>query len=113
MEETKRPFSEEELFDPMTEKLFAAYVQRYRHAAIGSLAKGIAHNLNGVLQILSMRTELLQGALLKEEEMAIPAVHQKVGQCFEQVQKMKTMIEILIQKGIHDDAGWTPEDQSQ
>ena len=103
MEETKRPFSEEELFDPLTEKLFAAYVQRYRYAAIGALTKGVAHNLNGVLQILSMRTELLQGALLKGEEMAIPAVLQKVGQCFEQVQKMKTMIETLIQKGIHDE----------
>jgi C4-dicarboxylate-specific signal transduction histidine kinase len=103
MVQEKEVFSEEEMFDPLTEKLFAAYVQRYRYAAIGSLTKGVAHNLNGVLQILSMRTELLQGSLLKEGEMAIPAVHQKVGHCFEQIQKMKTMIEVLIQKGIHDD----------
>ncbi len=103
MVQEKEVFAEEEMFDPLTEKLFAAYVQRYRYAAIGSLTKGVAHNLNGVLQILSMRTELLQGSLLKEGEMAIPAVHQKVGKCLEQIQKMKTMIEVLIQKGIHDD----------
>jgi len=103
MTEAKGIFSEEEGFDPLTEKLFAAFIQRYRGAAIGSLTKGIVHNLNGALQILSMRTELLQGALMKEGEKAIPTVHQKVGQCLEQIQKMKTMIEVLIQKGIHDD----------
>ena len=103
MTEAKGTFSEEEGFDPLTEKLFAAFIQRYRDAAIGSLTKGIAHNLNGALQILSMRTELLQGALMKEGEKDIPTAHQKIGQCLEQIQKMKTMIEVLIQKGIHDD----------
>jgi signal transduction histidine kinase len=108
MEEPKGTFAEEERYDPQTEKLLTAFIQRYRHAAIGSLVTGIVHNLNGALQILSMRTDLLQGALMKEGEKAIPTVHQKVGQCLEQIQKMKTMIEDLIQKGVHDD-----EDGSQ
>jgi hypothetical protein len=30
-------------------------------------------------------------------------VHEKAAQCLDQVQKMKTMIEVLIQKGVHDD----------
>jgi two-component system NtrC family sensor kinase len=103
MGQEKEVFPEKETFDPLMEKFVAAYVQRYRHAAIGSLTEGIAHNLNGVLQILSMRTELLQGSLMTQGESDIPAVHQKVGQCFDQIQKMKTMVEALVQKGIHDD----------
>ena len=103
MEEEGGFLPEDEVFDPLMEKLLAAFTQRYRHAAIGSLVKGVAHNLNGVLQILSMRTELLQGALMKEGDHGISSVHQKIGKCLEQVQKMKTMIEGLIQKGIHDD----------
>ena len=103
MAREKEVFPEKEGFDPLTEKVIDAYIHRYRHAAIGSLTEGIVHNLNGVLQILSMRTELLQGSLMKPGESDIPTIHQKVGQCFDQIQKMKTMIESLAQKGIHDD----------
>jgi two-component system NtrC family sensor kinase len=103
MAQEKEVFPDNERFDLLTEKVISAYIQRYRHAGIGSLTEGIVHNLNGVLQILSMRTELLQRSLMRPEESDIPAVHQKVGQCFDQIQKMKTMVEGLVQKGIHDD----------
>ena len=103
MAQEKEVLPEEESLEPLMEKFVAAYIRRYRHTGLGSLIEGIAHNLNGVLQILSMRTELLQGALIKQGEMDIPALHQKVGQCFEQIQKMKTMVEVMVQKGIHDD----------
>ena len=93
MAQEREVFPDNERFDPLTEKVISAYIQRYRHAGIGSLTEGIVHNLNGVLQILSMRTELLQRSLLGSEESDIPAVHQKVGQSFEQIQKMKTMVE--------------------
>ena len=43
------------------EKLFAAFLDRYRHSTLGLFIKGIIHNLNGSLQILSMQLELLQG----------------------------------------------------
>ncbi len=49
-----------------TEKLFSAFLDRYRYSTLGSFVRGIIHNLNGSLQILSMQMELLQGALLKE-----------------------------------------------
>jgi signal transduction histidine kinase len=103
MAQEREVFPENERFDPLTEKVISAYIRRYRHAGIGSLTEGIVHNLNGVLQILSMRTELLQRSLMGPEESDIPAIHKKVGQCFEQIQKMKTMVEVLVQKGIHDD----------
>jgi signal transduction histidine kinase len=103
MAQEKEVLREKESLEPLMEKFVAAYIQRYRHAGLGSLIEGIAHNLNGALQILSMRTELLQGALMKQGEMDIPTLHQKVGQCFEQIQRMKTMVEVLVQKGIHDD----------
>jgi signal transduction histidine kinase len=103
MERERETFGGGEAWDPLAERLLTAFVRQYRHAAVGSLVKGIVHNLNGALQILSMRTELLQGALMKEENRLIPSVHQKAAQCLEQVQKMKTVIEVLIQKGVHDD----------
>jgi signal transduction histidine kinase len=102
MDVLKSHFPEDAL-DPMTEKLVVAFLERYRHASIGSLVGGIAHNFNGALQILSMRTELLQGVLLKAGDQVPETIHQSVVHCLDQIQKMKTMIETLIQKGIHDD----------
>ena len=103
MAQQKEVFLGKHPLDPLMENLVSAYVQRYRHAAVGSLTEGIVHNLNGALQILSMQTELLQGSLMRQGEVDIPSVYQKAGQCFEQIQKMKTILEGLVQKGIHDD----------
>jgi len=86
-----------------TEKLFSAILDRYRYSALGSLLTGVIHNLSGSLQILSMRMELLEGALPKEGEKITPSVKEKVSQCLEQMEKLKAMLEVLIQKGIHED----------
>ena len=88
---------------PQNEKLFAAFLDRYRHSTLGSFIRGIIHNLNGSLQILSMQMELLQGALLKEEDRISPSLNAKLDQCLEQMDKLKAMVEVLMQKGIHDD----------
>ncbi len=81
------------------EKLFAAFLDRYRHSTLGLFIKGIIHNLNGSLQILSMQMELL----LKEGNGIGPSLNAKLEQCLEQMDKLKAMVEVLIQKGIHDD----------
>jgi signal transduction histidine kinase len=85
------------------DKLFSAFVDRYRYSALGFLAKGVCHNLNGALQILSMQMELLQGLALKEgEKLSIP-ISTKIEKCVEQVERMKGLIETLIQKSHHDE----------
>ncbi len=55
----------EETLSREMEKLLEALVDQSREASLGLLASGIIHNLNGTLQILSMKLELLQGALRK------------------------------------------------
>lgn len=85
------------------EKLFLAFLDRYRYSTLGSFVRGIIHNLNGSLQILSMQMELLQGALLKEGDRTRPSLNSKMLQCQEQLDKLKVMVEVLLQKGIHDE----------
>lgn len=94
--------------DPLTlanqvDKLFSAYVDRYRYSALGFLVRGVSHNLNGALQILSMQMELLQGLVLKEGEKLPPPVTTRVEKCVEQIGKMKGLVETLIQKSSHDE----------
>lgn len=84
-------------------KLIAAFIERYRYSALGELVKGIIHNLNGSLQILSMQIELLQRMLVREGEKIPPAIQGQVSQCLEQLEKFKELIEVLIEKGIHDE----------
>jgi len=86
-----------------TEKLFSAFLDRYRYSTLGSFVRGIIHNLNGSLQILSMQMELLQGALVKEGDKISPSLNVKMAQCQEQLDKVKAMVEVLLQKGIHDE----------
>jgi len=91
------------LANQQVDKLFSAYVDRYRYSALGFLVRGVSHNLNGVLQILSMQMELLQGLALKEgEKLSIP-ISTKIEKCVEQVERMKGLVETLIQKSSHDE----------
>ena len=88
-----------------TDKLFSAFLDRYRQSTLGSFVRGIIHNLNGSLQILSMQMELLQGALLKEGDKINPSLNGKMAQCQEQLDKLKAVVDILMQKGAHDEDG--------
>jgi signal transduction histidine kinase len=92
-----------EAFDPQTEKLISAFIERYRFSALGVLTKGVIHNLNGILQVLSMRMEFLQGALIKEDEKVRSGIHLKIDPCQEQMEKLKGVMETLILKSIHDE----------
>ena len=95
--------SENYILLSQTEKLFSAFLDRYRNSTLGSLVKGIIHNLNGSLQVLSVQLELLQGTLLKEGDKISPSLNVKTGQCLEQLDKMRALVETLMEKGAHDD----------
>jgi len=94
---------EDRILLSQTEKLFSAFLDRYRDSTLGSLVKGIIHNLNGSLQILSVQLELLQRALLKEGDKISPSLNVKADQCLEQLDKMRALLETLMERGIHDD----------
>ena len=85
------------------EKLLAAFIDRYRYSNLGTLVKGIIHNLNGSIQILSMQMELLQRMLAKEGKKIPPGIQDQMEQCLEQIDSFKAMVEILIQEGAHED----------
>jgi hypothetical protein len=54
------------------DRLLAVLIEQSKASTIGSLVKGIVHNLNGSLQILSMRMEILQRFLVQEGIQAKP-----------------------------------------
>jgi signal transduction histidine kinase len=85
------------------DQLLSAFFDRYRYSALGSVVKGIVHNLNGSLQVLSMQMELLDGMLAKEVYQTNPSIHTKMAKCQGHIDQLKGMLEILIQKGSHDD----------
>jgi signal transduction histidine kinase len=85
--------------DPQVQKLLFAFIDRYRNSTLGALLKGIVHNLNGSLQILSMQMELLQRTLPPKEN----RVQEQMEKCLGQIDKFKGMLDLLIQKGVHDE----------
>jgi signal transduction histidine kinase len=100
--------AEKQAFFSHPEKLFTAFLDQYRSATLGSLVKGIVHNLNGSLQILSLHMELLQRALLQEGGKSAPLIQEKVAQSLDQMDKLRTMIEVLTQSAIREEQE-TPE----
>ncbi len=88
---------------PEAEKIFAAFIERYREATLGSLVKGLIHNLNGSLQILSMQMEMLQRIVAKEKEKISAAIPEQINQCLSQIDRFKVLIEELIPKGMIDE----------
>jgi len=90
---------EDAFFDPQAQKLLAAFIDRHRAATLGSLLKGIVHNLNGSLQVLSMQMELLQRMLPQGED----KMQGQMEKCLGQIDRFKGMLELLIRKGIHEE----------
>jgi len=103
MGDEKNFYREGKFLHPETEKLFRAYIDRSRYSALGTLVKGVVHNLNGSLQVLSMQMELLQGMVSKEAEKANPSAPKKIEKCLEHIDELKGMVEMLIRKGNHDE----------
>ena len=85
-----------------TQKIVSAFIDHHRYATLGSLVKGIIHNLNGSLQILLMHMELL-GRMLEGKDRNPDQIHNKMEQCLRQVDKLKSIIEGLVTKAKHDE----------
>lgn len=81
------------------QKFLSAFIDRYRYSTLGELLKGIVHNLNGSLQVLSMQMELLQRMLVPEGD----KIKNQVERCVGQIDKFKGMLDLLAQKGIRDE----------
>ena len=88
---------------PQAEKLLSAFIERYRHATLGRLLQGVLHNLNGALQILSMQMELLERMAVRQEGGVSPEVQGQIAKCLEQLDKFQVILDVLLQKGVHDD----------
>lgn len=86
------------------DKLLAAAIAQYKSSVLGTLVKGIVHNLNGSLQILSMRLELLQRLLGQEKGDPLRSAREQADQGLKQIDQFRGMIEVLMRKGIHDEA---------
>jgi len=98
---SKKTIKNSSPLDP--EKLLSAYIERYRESTLGALIKGIAHNLNGSIQILSMQMELLQRMIAREENKIPAGMPDQMEQCLEQIDKFKALVEILTRKGMHEE----------
>jgi len=86
-----------------SEKLLAIVIDQYKMSVMGTLIKGIVHNLNGSLQILSMRMELLQRLMVREKGEITPGFRDQMGQCLSQIDQFRNLIEILMKKAAHDE----------
>ncbi len=85
------------------DKLFSYLRNRSRSSRIGSFISGIAHNLNGSIQILSMQIEMLQGMISANGAKDLPAIQHKIDQCLSQVERMKSILEGLTSGGYSDE----------
>lgn len=92
-----------------TEKLFDALLHHCQLSSLGALVRGIIHNFNGSIQILSMQMELIQGMLANGKEEKSLRLLTKLEQCLGQIDRMKGMIEILSKKGDQRD-NLTPQE---
>ncbi len=85
------------------EKLLAAFIDRYRSSTLGAFVKGIIHNLNGSIQILSMQMELMQRMLTRAGDKIPPPIQDQAERCLEQIDHFKALVDILIQKANRED----------
>jgi signal transduction histidine kinase len=88
----------EDSLSAQDQRFLSAFIERYRLSGLGELLKGIVHNLNGSLQVLTMQMELLQRMIPKENR-----IQDQMENCLGQVGKFKGMLDLLIQKGIRDE----------
>jgi signal transduction histidine kinase len=102
---TKRvaPGGPEKELHSQAKKLLSAYIARYRHATLGRLLQGVLHNLNGALQILSMHMELLERMAGRQEGGASPEIQDQIAKCLEQVDQFQVILDVLLQKTVHDE----------
>ena len=93
-----RRSSNQEILLLQEEKLLLTFFDLYRNSGLRPFVRGIVHNLNGHLQVLSMHIELIQDLLTKAGEKIHPSVSGKVERCLGEVEKMKALLETLSQR---------------
>ena len=103
MSEGSVPSSRKEALFSCPDKLFQAFLNRYRYSILGALVKGVVHNLNGTLQVLSLHMELLQRAAIQEGPASFPLIQEKIAQCLGQVEKLRSMVDGLMQRGMREE----------
>lgn len=86
-------------------KVLDAIIDRYRYSTLGSLIKGIVHNLNGSLQILSMRMEILQRMLSQGKENNAQIARLQLEECLDQIEQFRALIGVLIKKANQNEQG--------
>ncbi len=96
-QESLSPAREEFFSQP--DRLFSAFREYFRDASLGTFVRGIVHNLNGSLQVLSMQIELLRRTGMKDETTKGTPSCAKLEKCMDQIEKMKAMLETLMRRG--------------
>ena len=80
------------------EKLLLTFVDLYRSSGLSPYIRGVIHNLNGHLQVVSMHIEVMQDLLTRSGEKTHPSVSGKVTRCLGEVEKMKALLEALLER---------------
>ncbi|MGQ9646100.1 MAG: sensor histidine kinase [Thermodesulfobacteriota bacterium] len=80
------------------EKLLLTFVDLYRDSDLRSFVKGLVHNLNGHLQLLSMRVEIILDFLTKAGDKIDPSFFEKGEKCLDEVEKMKAFLNHLLER---------------
>ena len=83
-------------------KLLNAFCQVHSDAQLGSLIKGVVHNLNGSLQILSLHLEMLE-RMLRNEKAIDSSVRQTAGECHAQVDLFQSALQILLRRAAEEE----------
>lgn len=92
-----------QILNSSAEKLLAIVIDQYKMSIMGTLVKGIVHNLNGALQILSMRMELLQRLIVREKGEITPGFREQMEQCLGQIDQFRNLIGVLMKKAAQDE----------
>lgn len=104
----------------MKDKLIQEVIRQHYMSAIGRLMKGVAHNMNGPLQVLSIQVELLKkimaeegkiladlgtlsssgegGKLLKDLESKQEICVKKIGQLEEELERLHGMTDFIVNR---------------
>ena len=97
-------------------RCLAELVKYYRHSAVGQRCKGVIHNMNTPLQVISFQLELLEQKSLEEatllsslQNQLAPEFqalheyrHQKLRQLHHEVDQLRDMIHRLALQAVHE-----------
>lgn len=103
--------------DDLLERSFGELVRYYRHSGVGRRCRGIVHQMNTPLQVLSFQLELLEQKSHQELEYLpgcrppateqLLALHnyrvEKIHQCRSELEKLQDFARTMVQQGVHEE----------